>query len=431
MSEGEKFDAIIIGAGPAGAACAYTLAKAGKEVLLIERGDTPGCKNVTGGRLYTYALEILDQGLYKEAALERRVTHEQIMMLGGPRGISIDFHDPAFNEEGKAPMSYTILRASFDEWLAAKAEEMGAMLACGIKVDELIEKNGKIVGVIAGEDEIYADVVIAADGVNSFMAQKAGLIKDIDAHAVGVGVKEVIELPARTIEERFGLLNQEEGAARMILGCTEGIHGGGFLYTNKDSISLGGVFMPAELSNHKKSVHEIFQNMKMHPSIYPLIEGGETIEYSAHLVSEAGYRGLPREIYRDGFLMVGDAAGFVINTGYSIRGIDLAIISGFAAAQAIIKAANPEKIGPLYMKELDEIRLLATMKSVDGYFDVLDTAWLYDKMPNLATDIMANLFSVDGKVPDRVMKNMKAAIKANGLSLWQLIKLGLKGVKSL
>lgn len=429
MSEGEKFDAIIIGAGPAGAACAYTLAKEGKEVLVIERGDTPGCKNVTGGRLYTYALEMLDEGLFEEAALERKVTHEQIMMLGGERAITVDFHDPSFNQDGKPPMSYTVLRAPFDEWLAGKAEEMGAMVACGIKVDELIEKDGEIVGVVAGEDEMYANVVVAADGVNSLMAQKAGLIKDIDMETVGVGVKEIIELPVRTIEERFNLLNPDEGSARMILGCTEGIHGGGFLYTNKDSISLGCVFMPGEAAERKKSIHDIFQNLKLHPAIYPLIAGGETVEYSGHLVGESGYRGIPKRIYREGFLMVGDAAGFVINTGYSIRGIDLAIVSGIAAARAIIKAGNVAQVGPMYMKELDETRLLPTMKAVDGYFDVLQTKWLYDKMPYLATGVFGSLFAVDGKVPGKITKEAMGQMKSNGLSIWDFIKFGLKGVR--
>ena len=172
-------------------------------------------------------------------------------------------------------MSYTVLRAPFDEWLAGKAEEMGAMVACGIRVDGLIEKDGRISGVIAGEDEMYADVVVAADGVNSLLAQKAGLIGEIDFNTVGVGVKEVIELPASTIEERFRLTNPEEGVACMILGCTEGIHGGGFLYTNKESISLGCVFMPGEVARHKKSIQEIFQDLKMHPAIYSLIAGGK------------------------------------------------------------------------------------------------------------------------------------------------------------
>ena len=429
MSEAEKMDVIIIGAGPAGIACAYTLAKAGKEVLVIERAETPGGKNVTGGRLYSYALELLEEGLTEEAALERKITHEQIMMLSGDKAINIDYHDPAFNGDGKVPQSYSILRARFDEWFAGKAEEMGAMVACGIKVDDLIEKDGKIIGVIAGEDEMFADIVVAADGVNSFMAQKAGLIKDIPAHNVGVGVKEVIELPAKTIQERFQL-KEDEGAARMILGCTEGIHGGGFLYTNQDSISLGCVFVPDEVAVHGKSVHEIFQDLKMHPAIYPLIADGETVEYGAHLVSEEGYRGIPKKLYRDGFLMVGDAAGFVINTGYSIRGIDLAIVSGVAAARAIIQSADAAQAGPAYMQELQAAALLPTMKSVDGFADLLAIPRIYTAYPNVAAGVFERLFTVDGKTPQSIIKEIKKVIKDNGLSYWQLFKDGLRGYRS-
>ena len=139
MSKDYAYDAIIIGAGPAGIACAYTLAKNGKSTLVIERGNTPGSKNVTGGRLYTYALDLVDEWLAAEAALERKVTHEQIIILDGNRSISIDYHDPSFNSECKSPQSYTILRAVFDEWFANKAVELGATVACGIKVDGLIE----------------------------------------------------------------------------------------------------------------------------------------------------------------------------------------------------------------------------------------------------------------------------------------------------
>lgn len=428
MGNEERFDAIIIGAGPAGSACAYALAKAGKAVLVIERGDGPGRKNVTGGRLYTYALDLLDEGLYEKAALERKVTHEQIMMLSGDRAINIEYHDPSFNEAGSVPMSYTVLRASFDKWLAKKAEKVGAMVVSGAKVDELIEQNGKIAGVIAGEDQLWADIVIAADGVNSFMGQKAGLIADIQARSVGVGVKEIIELPAQTIEERFNL-KEGEGAARMLLGCTEGIHGGGFLYTNKESISLGCVFTPEEAARKKKSVHEIFQDLKMHPAIYQLIEGGETIEYSAHLVSEAGYRGIHNKLYREGFLMIGDAAGFAINTGYSIRGIDLAILSGIAAARAVIATENPAQVGPSYMEELEKIKLLPTMIKTDGFFEILETPWLYGQAPDLAIDVFKYLFTVKGEVPGKMRKDIMALLKKNGISVWDVIKLGFKGAQ--
>ncbi|EHL09113.1 FAD dependent oxidoreductase [Desulfitobacterium hafniense DP7] len=429
MSEQEKFDAIVLGAGPAGSACAYTLAKAGKSVILIERGDSPGSKNVTGGRLYTYALNMLDPEIVKEAALERIVTQEDIMMLSGDKALIIKYQDPSFGNPEEYPHSCTVLRAKFDGWLAGKAEEMGAFLACGIKVDELIEENGKIVGVKAGEDEMYADVVIAADGVNSLIGQKAGLIEEKRTH-LGVGVKEIIELPAKVIEERFNL-EENEGAARVILGCTEGIHGGGFLYTNRESISLGCVFLPEEAAQKGKSVHELFQDFKMNPAIYNLLKEGKTVEYGAHLVCEAGYRGIPKKLYREGLLLIGEAAGFVINTGYSIRGIDLAIVSGIAAAKAVISSEKTADVGPVYLRELETTELIPTMKAVDGYFNILDTEWLYDKVPNLAVDIFGSLFTVTGKTPESIKKLAFGAIKNHDLTLWELAKFAIKGVRSL
>lgn len=426
----DKFDCIVIGAGPAGIACAYTLAKEGKEVLVIERADSPGAKNVTGGRFYAYALDMVDEGLMNEAPLERKVTHEQIMMLSDERSICLDYYDPSFNQEGFPAQSYTILRAVFDEWFAGKAEEMGAMLVCGIRVDNLIEKNGKIVGIMAGEDEMYADIVIAADGVNSFMAQKAGLLSDIQAGTVAVGIKEIIELPASVIEQRFSL-KSEEGAARLMLGCTEGIHGGGFLYTNKESVSLGAVFMPEEAAGHGRLVQAMFQDMKMHPSIYPLIKDGSIVEYGAHLVAEEGYRGIPKKLYREGFLVVGEAAGFVVNLGYTIRGIDLAILSGLAAAKAIIKAGNTAGVGPAYMKELDSIKLIPMMKAYNGFTDALKIPNLFQTYPKVAVDIFQKLYALDGQVTPGLKKQIMAVIKGNGLSFLQLLKDGLRGMKAL
>lgn len=234
--EDEKFDVIIVGAGPAGAASAYILAKNGKSVLLIERGDIPGCKNVTGGRLYTYALEMVEAGLYKEAPLERRVIREQMMFLGSQQGTTVDYYNGQGADAEDLSQSYTVLRGEFDEWFAAKAEEQGAMLACGILVENLLIKDGKVIGVKAGDDEMYADLVIAADGVNSFLAQQAGLKKEWSGHEIGVGVKEIIELSPEKIQQRF-LLKETEGAARMILGGSDGVQGGDF------SIPIKKVFL--------------------------------------------------------------------------------------------------------------------------------------------------------------------------------------------
>lgn len=426
MSDEEKFDAIIVGAGPAGSACAYILAREGKTVLVIDRGVTAGSKNLTGGRLYTYALELVEPGLHAEAPLERKVVREQIMMLGQTSAVTVDYTDYTFKQD--PPQSYTILRAPFDEWFAGKAEEQGAMVAAGIRVDDLIIQDGAIVGVQAGEDAMYADVVVAADGINSFLAQKAGLRSDLTGHEVGVGVKEIIELPAETIQQRFNL-QPDEGTARMILGCTEGIQGGGFLYTNKDSLSLGIVFSPEEAARQQKSIQQIHQDFKMHPAIYPLIQDGTTAEYGAHLVPESGWRGVPRQLYRDGLVVIGDAAGFCINTGTILRGIDLAIVSGVAAAKAILSAQTSKDIGPGYLSQLEHLHLIPTMKQFAGWPDIVAIPRMAAAYPQLANEALRFMFTVDGQVPEKMPKAMLKIAKQH-VSVKQMLADAWKGVKS-
>lgn len=427
MSDDEKFDAIVIGAGLAGSACAFVLAREGKSVLLVERGDTAGSKNVSGGRLYTYALEMLERGMYKRAPLQRKIVHEQIMMLSDNSGMTIDYADYDFGEA--VPQSYSVLRGSFDEWLAGEAEAQGAMLVNGILVDELIEQDGKIVGIKAGEDEMYADVVIAADGVNSLIAQKAGLRTDITPHMVGVGVKEVIELPDNLIEARFNL-KEDEGTARVAIGCSEGISGGAFMYTNKGSISLGIVFNPEQAAKNGKRIQEILQDFKMHPAIYPLLEGGKTVEYGAHLVPELGLSGMPKQLYREGFVMVGDAAGFGINTGLIIRGMDMAIVSGIAAANAIIKANSVSEIGPNYMQELEKLQALPNQRLFAGWHKIFEISNLFDTYPKMVNEALKFMFSIDGEVPLKMTKGLFGIVKKH-VSLKQLAADAWKGIRSI
>jgi len=426
MSDEEKFDAIIIGAGPAGAACAYVLAKEGKSVILVERGATAGEKNLTGGRLYTYAMELVEPGLYKQAPMQRKVVREQIMMMSANSAITADYVNYDFNTD--MPQSFTVLRAPFDEWFAGKAEEQGAMLACGILVEDLIEKDGKIVGVRAGDDEIYANVVIAADGINSFIAQKAGLRDDITAHSVGVGAKEIIELPSSVIQDRFNL-NGDEGAARVIIGGTEGVLGGGFLYTNQESISLGVVLNPADIARSGKKIHDILQELKMHPAIYPLIKDGTTVEYGAHLVPELGFSGMPKKLYRDGLVVVGDAAGMCMNTGTILRGIDLAIVSGVAAARAIIANEGASDIGVAYMQELEKLQLLPTMRLYGKYHELLSNPRMISTYPNMMNEIMKMMFSVDGTLPKRIDKAIFGIVKKH-VTFGQILADGWKGFKA-
>lgn len=406
----DTFDAIVVGAGPAGSACAYTLAKEGRSVLLLDRGNSAGAKNVSGGRLYTYALELVEPGLYERAPLQRKIVREQIMLMNDRGATTVDYFDPGFGEA--VPQSYSVIRAALDEWFAGEAEAQGAMVAPGVVVDGLIEENGRIVGIRTGEDEMRAEVVVAADGVNSLLGQKAGLFPDVKASAVGVGVKETIELPDELISARFGV-KEGEGAARVAIGCTEGISGGGFLYTNKGSISLGIVFNPEQAGRQTRHIQDIFQDYKMHPAIHALIEGGTSVEYGAHLVPEKGYHGIPKQLSRDGFVVVGDAAQFGINTGLIIRGMDLAIVSGLAAAKAIIAAKQPADVGTHYRQQLEELLLIANQQAYQNFHGIFEISRIFREYPALANDAMQFLFRVDGKKPKPMLKGLLDIVKRN------------------
>ena len=232
------FDIIVVGSGCAGGVAAYVAASAGKSVLVVERGNFAGAKNMTGGRIYSHSLKQVFPDFESEAPVERKITHERIAMMDPSSQMTVDFTSSELGEEGKD--SYSVLRGPFDQWLAEKAEEAGAEYICGIAVEELIKDgSGRVTGVRAGDDEITAEVVILAEGTNSMLSERCLGNARPEANQMAVGIKEVFELPSGVIEDRF-LLPEGEGAAMLFVGdCTKGSVGGGFLYTNKESISLG------------------------------------------------------------------------------------------------------------------------------------------------------------------------------------------------
>ena len=313
---GDRFDLIVVGAGPAGSAAAIRAARGGMEVLLIERANQPGEKNLTGGRLYAHVLAGLVPDYAERAPLERKVTKEVISVLTPDSCVSADFSSRLLAASGRE--SHTVLRADFDAWFAEQAEEEGAVLACSVRVDSLHCKGGKVCGVVADGDVLESDCVILADGVNSLLGRQAGLKPELKPKQVAVGIKEIIELPAGVIEDRFNL-NPGEGAARLFVGdCTGALPGGGFLYTNKDSLGLGVVFNLAAAEKTKDPFCRIAEAFKHHCQIAPLLEGGVAVEYGAHLIPEAGLN-MKTGLVGNGVLLTGDAAGFVLNTGYILR----------------------------------------------------------------------------------------------------------------
>ena len=428
----EKFTAIIVGAGPAGSTAAYMLAKEGLDVLLIERGATPGSKNMFGGRMYSHALNCIIPNFWEEASVERPVAREIITFLNGEKSVSLNCQDVSW---ARPPYhSFTLLRAEFDAWLASKAEEAGAILACGIREDDPLMENGRVVGIRAGEDEMLADVVIAADGVNSILAQKAGLSKMFTARQVATGVKEIIELSPETISRRFQV-EGNNGAVQLFVGdCTKGLQGGGFLYTNKNSVSLGLVISAGALQRNQIKMSEVVEEFKENPHIAPLIEGGQVAEYSAHMVPEAGLGMLP-QLFGDGMLVVGDAAGFVLNLGYIIRGMDFAIASGAAAARTVLDAKSRNDFSrqglSKYREFLKENFVLRDLEAYRTAPQFMENKRLFNEYPKLVTDLVKKLFTVDGTPPVHLLAKVFGQIKEDQISLLQLAMDSWKGAKNL
>ena len=424
----EKFDVIVVGAGLAGNTAAYIMAKAGLEVLVIERGETIGGKNVTGGRMYSHSIERIFPDFAKEAPVERKITKERISFMTEDSATTVEYAADKLGEQGKA--TYSICRAHFDPWLAGKAEEAGAMYVTGIRVDEVLVRDGKVCGVIAGGEEMLSDMVLLADGVNSLLAQQLGMKKELDPSQVAVGVKEIIELDEEKINDRFGAASNEEGTAWLFAGDVSGGNiGGGFIYTNKNSLSLGIVTTIADIGRVDLAPRDMLERLKNHPVVAPLIKGGKVVEYAAHLVTEGGYDMIPT-LYRDNVLVAGDAAALVMNLGFTIRGMDLCIESGRLAAETIIaaKEAGDYSAATLskYKTAMDNSFIIKDMQHFRKMPKFIENHRIFEQYPKMMDEIMSDLFIMYGQKPEKFKKKAMAAVKKVGIM--NLLKDGMSGM---
>jgi len=426
----ENFDVVIVGAGPAGCAAAYKLAKAGQQVLVVERGKHPGAKNVSGGIIYSRVLNDLIPNFWEAAPVERRITSFVTAFLSDNASFTINLKSKKFDTQPYN--AFSVLRAKFDRWFASEAEKAGATIVTNIRVDELLWKEKKIIGIRAGSDEIEASVVIAADGAKSFMAQKAGLRRDFTPKQVAIAVKEVVELPRQTVEERFNLRG-DEGAAYTLIGYTKGIQGGGFLYTNKESLSVGVVAHIQPLVDRGLKTPELIEDYRTHPFVANLLDGGKVVEYSGDIIHEGGLDMLPR-LYTDGFLVAGNAASLILNNALTFRGVDFAIASGLAAAETVIKAKERKDFSKnslsLYEKMLNETFVLKDLRTFRKVPYLLENRRIYTLYPDLLCRVLEELYTVDGSPKRRALKSVCETVKGK-TSLRQLLSDGIRMVRTL
>lgn len=424
----QYYDAIIVGGGMAGCAAAIAAARGGLKVLLLERADTPGKMNLTGGRIYVHALKKLLPGAACRAPFQRQVTSERISILTENAATTLEyFHEPAGSEEGA---SYTVLRKSLDPWLFAEAQKAGAEALLSQEVKSLIKEGDNVIGVRTSSSEFRGSVVILSDGAASLLGQKLGLVKKPDPRNYAIGAKEVIRLGENTINERFNC-QSDKGAAWLFLGYpTAGYMGGGFLYTNKDSISVGMVLGQKASKEASVSILDMVRDFKNHPLICPLLKGGEIISKGGHMISEGGYNAVP-EIVDNGVLIIGDAASFCLNLGYTVRGMDLAILSGIAAANTIIRARKADNFSKDYLwsyhDELEKENVLPEMKLYRNLPAFLHNRRVFETYPQLVNNFMGDIFSIDGK-SEPVWKKISKYIRKVGFL--NLMKDAWAGIKS-
>ena len=426
-------DIIVVGAGPAGSCAAIAAAKAGKRVVLIERGPFPGSKNMYGGVIYPRILDELIPDWYEHAPIQRWVVRRSTMLLSDTGALNIDYRSNAW---GQAPYNgATAYRPDFDNWLAQQAVAAGAELICSTTVTGLLrDAQGRITGITTDrpDGDLTASVVIACDGVNSFLAKEAGLYKKVDASNYTLGVKETLSLPKSVIDERFGV-RDNQGVDIEILGGTSGVNGGGFLYTNLDTIALGVVLKLPKLSAQKKRPEEIIAELKRHPAIAPLIEGAEVTEYSAHVIPEAGLDMMPTMV-ADGLLIAGDAAALCLAAGIWLEGVNFAMASGMYAGEAAAKAiqsGNTSASGlQSYTKKLNETFVLKDHKKLRKIPHLVLSDRVQHKYPGFVTGIVERMFRVENPHPKPgVRRIVREERKKAGIKLSDLLRDALTGLK--
>ncbi|MFO1115786.1 MAG: FAD-dependent monooxygenase [Beijerinckiaceae bacterium] len=413
----EKFDAIVIGAGMAGNAATYTLAQRGLKVLQLERGEYPGAKNVQGAILYANMLEQIIPNFREDAPLERHLVEQRFWFMTDRSHTGMQYRSDDFNEE--KPNRYTIIRSQFDRWFSKKAQEQGAILLTETTVTELIQDAyGKVIGVRTDRagGTIMADVVVLAEGVNGLLGTRAGLREAPKPDHVALAVKEMHFLPPETIEQRFNIQGDEGVVIEAAGAVSQGMAGMGFLYTNKESISVGVGCIVSDFAASGVSPYQLLDTFKKHPSIRPLLEGSEVKEYAAHLIPEGGFKAIPK-LYGDGWVVVGDAAQ--LNNAVHREGSNLAMTSGRIAAEAIFQVKSRRETMTaenlaLYEKMINESFVIKDLKKYKDMPALLHTQSqnLFLTYPQLVSTAMENFLRVDGTPKVDKEKATMAAMKS-------------------
>lgn len=432
------FDVIVVGAGRAGTAAAYALATEGYDVALLERAKQPGMKNVTGGVLYGRILEELVPEFPEEAPLERHVVEHNITVLHDDAEVSIGYRDPSLREEP----NYTLMLGKFDRWFVDRAVERGVVFVPETTVTDVSQEPHRAVVHSDRENgDLAARAVIGADGVNTTVGRETGIQRTMRNRDMALSVKKVLDVGRGTINERFNL-DSGEGAAYIYTGYPEGAPTiGYFIYTFDEYLSVGAVGGLKTLrwlgdegyDDSGTPLYSLLEEFMELDTVRPYVRGDDLEEYQGILVPEHSYGSLPNR-YARRVALVGDAAGLVLNKGYTFRGLDYGIKSGLVAAESAMACAETgdwDAFGQRYDDRLEDSYVLEDMKQHRHLPKFLETERMYGAYPGIATETLHAMYSARNDAEGLTWRQAYRAFRRSDAGVLDLVKDGVRGLRSL